>query len=469
MPQPEKLEIATGANGIRLARTPDGTLHQFPADATDKEIGDALGGTQKTDANVRTSKSQNGWVDATAEWLPAIGGMIGGITGGIGGTAFGMGVGGVPGGVGGATLGAAAGEAGKQLLNRARGAGGPATSGEAAKRIASEGVTSGLVPEAVGAGVGAIGKPVAKAVMKSAVGRLPAKVIESYRTSTKEVADQLLKNGINVTRRGLDKLDSLIHVKNSEIDALIGGLKGKIDPRAVARRTGETIEQEIRQVNPVSDVSSVRGAASEFLDEHPWTGRQAKVGTQQVQTGILDQYGQPITKSQDVMGRIPKKLTPTEAQELKKGTYQQLRRKRAFSEPLAGASSEALMALADGLREELESLAQRQGLRRGQPAVVANKLQALNEQERKLLASKSAIASKLLTQEHLPREGMLWIAQHPLIALYSVANIEGAPLRSVIAQVFNGQTLRHVSSNAVRLATVALSSQADQEQEQPTP
>ena len=108
----------------------------FPDSMSEQEI-NAAATRAYQDANPgKKQPPVKSWVDTAVNAIPSVMGTAGAITGGIGGTAFGLGFGGVPGAAGGAALGTATGEAAKQLINRARGAEVPATSGEAAADIA---------------------------------------------------------------------------------------------------------------------------------------------------------------------------------------------------------------------------------------------------------------------------------------------------------------------------------------------
>lgn len=92
------------------------------------------------------------WIDA----LPAVGGTFGGIVGGAAAGAPTGGIAAIPGAAAGAGIGTAGGEAYRQLLARAFGYDAPASSGEAASRIGSEGLQSALIAGGtVGLGQGA--------------------------------------------------------------------------------------------------------------------------------------------------------------------------------------------------------------------------------------------------------------------------------------------------------------------------
>jgi hypothetical protein len=122
---------------------------RVPADATDAPISSALNAIPAS--NAASSPKARTWTDVAVDAIPAFTGTAGAIIGGAGGTVAGMGVGGVPGAAGGAAVGTAGGEALKQLINRARGADAPATSGEAATQIAVPAAVAGATTGALGA------------------------------------------------------------------------------------------------------------------------------------------------------------------------------------------------------------------------------------------------------------------------------------------------------------------------------
>jgi hypothetical protein len=126
----------------------EGKPNVFPADFTDAEISAALGAIPAS--NAASVPKARTWVDTAVNAIPKVTGTAGAIIGGAGGTAFGLGFGGIPGAAGGAALGAGAGEAAKQLINRARGADAPATSGEAASQIAIPAAEAGVTTGALG-------------------------------------------------------------------------------------------------------------------------------------------------------------------------------------------------------------------------------------------------------------------------------------------------------------------------------
>lgn len=265
---------------------------------------------------------KHSWVDTAVDWLPTVGGVAGGVIGGIGGTVGGMGVGGVPGAVGGATLGGAAGEAAKQLINDARGKPVPMMGG-AALNIAKQGAIQGG-SEAAGAGIASVAAPVMKsageAIMQSALKPGIRAAVKSVRAGeTPAVVKTLLDEGVNVTPRGIEKLNLIIGATNKEIKDAIAGTVFDVNPYKVASRLGDTAKTFAKQVNPDADLSAVGRVGNEFLEN----------------------YG-----GKSIPGQL--------AQDVKAGTYKQLGGK-AYTGELKGAEVESQKSLARGLKEEIEA------------------------------------------------------------------------------------------------------------------
>lgn len=129
-----------------------------------------------------------------------------------------------------------------------------------------------------------------------------------------------IENKIPVSEAGQEKLSNLITDLNGKIKAQIqaGSNAGKtVNARAVASRLPETAAKFANQVNPEADIAAVRASRDEFLANQP--------------------------------AEIP----ADKAQELKQGTYAQLKG-RSYGE-LKSATVEAQKALARGIKEELNS------------------------------------------------------------------------------------------------------------------
>lgn len=159
-------------------------------------------------------------------------------------------------------------------------------------------------------------------------GELPERLYQSALKpgpgsySTSEVGSMVktgLKNDIPVSAGGASKLDTLISNLSDRVKAQIqaGSQAGAtVDPAAIAARADQAKGRFAVQVNPDADLAAIDASKQEFLKNNP----------------------SPIPVA--------------DAQNLKQGTYQQLK-SRSYGE-LGSATKEAQKALARGIKEELE-------------------------------------------------------------------------------------------------------------------
>lgn len=245
----------------RRVKGPDGIVRNFPDDATDQEISEALG----TPPATPRGQHERTWTDTAVDALPAIGGTLGGVVGGIGGTAFGMGVGGVPGAVGGAALGGGAGEAAKQLINRARGAEAPTSATEAAGDIALQGGVQGAA-ELAGAGVAQVAKTGAKAVYR---GYLKPALSQRMLPKANQIVDTALKEALPVTRGGVQAGQRVIGELRTQVDDILKQSPESIDLHDIARQVRAFAKQ--RYYRPGADLTDYQTALSvaDKIDAHP--------------------------------------------------------------------------------------------------------------------------------------------------------------------------------------------------------
>lgn len=300
--------------------------------------------------------------------------------------------------------------------------------------------------------IGAGAAAVAPKIMRSALGQVSADVLKRYKTTTQEIANTLMENGANVTKRGLDKLQVALDISDDQLDKIIKGLKGTIDPKKVAARTTETAKKFGEQVNPKEDLDLIEQKTKEFM-AHPVHGQQVITGVTQQSTGIVDpRTGTPIMKSVPVYAQQTGPLSAAEAQSMKRGTYQQLKGKYT---KLGSAGVETEKALARGLREEIETLAHSQGI---------HDVEAINKNEAKLMAALEATGERLAKMEKPLDAGSIqyavrWAARHPLSALAAVAKLEGAPIRSIVARTLSSEAPSvQAGSLMIRAAVTALAS-----------
>lgn len=216
----------------RVAKTPDGKLHYFPADATDQEISDILNAAPTPkDGNAR--KSTKSWVDVAVDAIPMLGGALGagfGATAGLGVTLPGGGGGAIPGGVIGATTGGALGEATKNTINAFRGKDAPNV-GQGILDAAGEGVTQGMFeggPRALFPEITRGAKAVYRGVLKPSLERLSL-------SDARAVIDAAFKEGIAVTAKGLGKAQNLLGELGGRVDTLLKDATGRtVDLNAIA-------------------------------------------------------------------------------------------------------------------------------------------------------------------------------------------------------------------------------------------
>lgn len=193
----------------------DGAEHVFPPGFDPKRAAAIVKGGGTRGQQSVTPAPPRTWTDTAVDLLPAAGGTLGGIVGGIGGTVAGMGVGGVPGAVGGAALGGGAGEAAKQLINRARGAPAPQSSGEAASDI---GLQGGLMAagELAGAGLVAGASKAAPWLMNRAL-NLTAKLSREFPGLT----DTMIEHALTVSKGGLSEARTALRAAKDSANAAL--------------------------------------------------------------------------------------------------------------------------------------------------------------------------------------------------------------------------------------------------------
>lgn len=206
--------------------------------------------------------------DAAIDALPMIGGMAGGIVGGIGGTVGGMGVGGVPGAVGGATLGGAAGESARQLINRMRGHGAPATMTDAATSIAGQGALQGA-SEVIGAGVAKGASTAAKAVYR---GYLKPSLSARLAPKAAEIVNTALDEAIPISRGGVQTANKIIGELRQEVEDILTNAPGTVDLNTIADKVRRFATKRYNRpgVDP-ADFQAAMAVASK-IDGHPSMG-----------------------------------------------------------------------------------------------------------------------------------------------------------------------------------------------------
>jgi hypothetical protein len=176
---------------------------------------------------------------------------------------------------------------------------------------------------------------------------------------------EAIESGIPISEKGVVKLRGLIDDLNRKITDKIkderytpiikrtgSSREAMVDPQAVAKRTGPTRAKFMNQVNPESDVAAIDASTKEFLKKQG--AKPGKPAVPPQPTGLLDAQGKSImTSGTPATAATPSlPMSAEEAQNVKVGTYRQLRGK--YGE-LDSAAVESQKALARGIKEELET------------------------------------------------------------------------------------------------------------------
>ncbi len=380
--------------------------------------------------------------------LPAVGGAIGGAIGGAGGTVAGFGVGGVPGAIGGAAAGGATGEAIKQLINRFRGsANAPTSGGEAATGIA-ESAALNAGAEAVGQGVAAGASAAAPWLMRNAVKPIVEKTAAGMAKS-QAIVSTLLKDGITVSKSGLDKLQGLFDATNDELKAAIADSKATIDPTKVASRLQDTSKKFATQVNPESDLAAVAQSGDEF-SRNPAITQKPQTRLLPVLGGdgkpVLDARGLPVLRPQPV---LTPSMTVQDAQAIKQGTYRVLASKYGEA---GSAATEAQKALARGLKEEI--------------AQAVPETSALNARESELMNAQQAVTRRVLTTGNQNPLGISAAAHSPILFMASLLDRSPA-VKSLLARGLykSAAVAGGTTETAIRMALTAIAQSEDKDQQ----
>lgn len=203
----------------RRVQTPDGVIHEFPDDATDAEISDALGAVPKKQAGRATTRT---WTDTAVDALPMIGGAVGGALGAASGIPT-LGLTSLPAAAAGAGILGAGGEAARQLINRLRGADSPTTPTEAATDIALAGGEQGALEGVGGAvtkGLSAGGRAVYRGYLKPSLARASV-------GKASEIVNTAIDEGLAVTHGGVATAQRLIGELKGKVDALLQQAPGR--------------------------------------------------------------------------------------------------------------------------------------------------------------------------------------------------------------------------------------------------
>lgn len=178
------------------------------------------------------------------------------------------------------------------------------------------------IPTLIGAKMGSATKPAQKELARGLMQRAVKPVLADQRTGKAARAiETMLKEGVNPTKGGVEKLRGMADDITPQIEKAIEGSTARISKGAVADRLRGTMTKATEQVNPQADVRAIENAWTEFM-QHP---------------GLAGKSDMPVQL----------------AQKLKQGTYRALGDK-PYGE-LQGAATEAQKALARGLKEEISA------------------------------------------------------------------------------------------------------------------
>jgi hypothetical protein len=222
------------------------------------------------------------------------------------------------------------------------------------------------------------------------------------------VVRTLLKEGVNVTPGGIDKLNAIITASNDTITEALNSLPTKagtanaILPSAVAERLGPVMKQFANQVNPEGDLNAIESVGKEFMRTSGPT------------------------------------LSATEAQALKQGTYKALK-DQAYG-TVKGSAIEAQKALARGLKEEVAAEAERHGIDITTP----------NLREGAAITARDAVAKRVAMVGNRDPAGLAWLAHNPTTFLLALAE------RSPIVKSYLARGLYSAAANAAGVPTAAI-------------
>ena len=183
-------------------------------------------------------------------------------------------------------------------------------------------VATQAAPVVLGALAGkAVEKPTKWLARKLMASSVKPTVVDWRKGKAVRGIETLLREGVNPTPAGMDKLRGMADDITPQIEKALEGSTARISKGAVADRLRETTAKASQQVNPQADVRAIENAWTEFM-AHPQLANKADMSVQQ-------------------------------AQAMKQGTYRALNDK-VYGE-LQGASTEAQKALARGLKEEISA------------------------------------------------------------------------------------------------------------------
>ncbi len=353
---------------------------------------------------------KHSWVDTAVDWLPTAGGAVGGLLGGLAGG----GVASVPMAVGGAALGGGVGEVIRQNIEDLRGRQAAPPAGQAAMEMGQQAALQGGA-ELAGAGVGAVMAKAAPRLMQSAVkpGWQTLKGVLRGE-NVPRVVQTMLDEGINVTPKGFEKIQTLLASTRGEIKDMLDAAEAaghEISPYRVASRLSDNVKRADNLTNPDATINAIADAGNEFLNAHG-----------------------------------DKMLTPTKAQLMKETTNTELR--KSYGE-MKGPAIEAQKGLVRGLKEELER--------------VAPGIDVKNARQGGLMQAEKDVGRRVAYNSNKDIGGLATLsAAHPAVFLAMLMDRSPA-VKSMVARGMytSAGAAAKVSPQLIRGAMHALASQSD--------
>lgn len=270
-------------------------------------------------------------------------------------------------------------------------AGGAATGGVSAGLIDPENAKSGAIiggllpPAAKAAGfVGGAIRDGLDSASKKLMNSALKPTIEMHRKGEAAKAVQtMLDEGLNATKGGVEKLNTLIDDINDAVKKAVGSSTATVDKKKVLSALDDTKNAFIKDVSPASALNQIDEVGKGFAT-HPL---------------------------------IPNDQIPVQlAQDLKVGTYRNL--KKSYGE-MKGAETEARKALARGLKEEI--------------ALAVPEVSALNAREGGLLNALKVAERRVLMDANKNPIGLGAIAPNKAAFLAFLAD-RNAALKSIAAR-----------------------------------
>ncbi len=148
------------------------------------------------------------------------------------------------------------------------------------------------------------------------------------KNPTKDVPRIILDNKLTHGERGAEQANRMVEDLSGLLSSKVAGTKGKFSLQPVLDELDRLEQEYLHQPAADGDLAAVRHARQQLLD-NPLYGEdiiKAITKSTQVPSGVLDQFGQPVMKTQTtttnkIVGRRLKEQTATEIDRMKKNVY----------------------------------------------------------------------------------------------------------------------------------------------------